>query len=308
MKVLVTGAGGFVGAAMVRHLRGLGHQATGTVRREARQGLIAVGDIGPTTDWRPILHEVEAVVHLANRAHVMTETETDPLAAFRRVNRGGSLRLAEQAAMAGVRRLVFVSSIKVNGEATRQGCPFTAGDTPAPEDAYGLSKLEAEQGLWELSARTGLEVVVVRPPLIHGPGVKGNLRTLMRVVAKGLPLPLGLVDNRRSLIGLDNLVDLLTLCLDAPAASGRVWLARDGEDLSTPELIRRMGKALERPARLLPVPPVLLRWAGTLTGRSAAVGRLLGSLQVDDSATRAELGWSPPFGIDLGLAAMVRQA
>lgn len=305
MRILVTGADGFVGSAMVGHLRGLGHQVTGGVRRQAGSGLMAVGDIGPDTDWRPALQGAEAVVHLANRAHVMNETAADPLTVFRHVNRDGTLRLAEQAAAAGVRRLVFVSSIKVNGESTAPDRPFTAADIPAPEDAYGLSKAEAERGLLDL---TGLEVVVVRPPLIHGPGVKGNLRTLMRMVAKGLPLPLGLVDNRRSLIGLDNLVDLLTLCLDAPGASGRIWLARDGEDLSTPELIRRMARALGRPARLLPVPPVLLRLAGGLTGKGAAVGRLLGSLQVDDSATRTELGWTPPLGIDEGLAAMARQA
>ncbi|MBI3445978.1 MAG: SDR family oxidoreductase [Magnetospirillum sp.] len=303
MKILVTGAGGFVGAALLRGLRRQDDEVTGSVRRDCGPGLVPVGDIGPDTDWRPALHGVETVIHLANRAHVMDESEADPLAVFRRVNRDGTLRLAEQAVAAGVRRLVFVSSIKVNGEATH-GAPFTATGQPAPEDAYGLSKLEAERGLAAIAARTGLEVVVVRPPLIYGPGVKGNLRTLMNVVGKGMPLPLGLVDNRRSLIGLGNLVDLLGLCARAPQAAGRVWLARDGEDLSTPELIRRMGRALGRPARLLPVPPVLLRLAGRLTGKSAAVGRLLGSLRVDDAATRAELGWTPPESVDEGLAAM----
>ena len=301
MKILVTGANGFVGAALCRHLAARGDEVVKAVR-SGGDGVV-VGDIGPDTDWRPALEGVEVVIHLANRAHVMDETAADPLAVFRRVNRDGSLRLAEQAAACGVRRLVFVSSIKVNGEATK-GRPFTAANPPAPEDAYGVSKLEAEQGLFALSARTGLEVVVVRPPLIHGPGVKGNLRTLMKAVGNGLPLPLGLVDNRRSLIGLGNLVDLLGLCARSPQAAGRVWLARDGEDLSTPELIRRMGRALGRPARLLPVPPILLRLAGAITGRGAAVSRLLGSLEVDDGATRADLGWVPPNSVDDGLAAM----
>lgn len=307
MKVLVTGANGFVGTALLDHLRGRGDQVIGAVRCGQGPGVVAVGDIGPDTDWRPALAGVETIVHLANRAHVMSETETDPLAVFRRVNRDGSLRLARQAVEFGVRRLVFVSSIKVNGEATRPGRPFTATDTPAPEDAYGVSKLEAERGLSELAAQTGLELVVVRPPLVHGPGVKGNLRTLMTAIARGMPLPLGQVDNRRSLVGLGNLCDLLSLCARSPDATGQTFLSSDGEDLSSPELARRLGRALGCSPRLLPIPPVLLRLAGRITGRSAAVGRLLGSLQVDASATRDILGWSPPFTLDEGLAAMAKR-
>lgn len=298
MKILVTGAGGFIGSALMEVLRRRGDEVIGAGRRN-------VGEIGPDTDWSPVLAGAETVIHLANRAHVMKETGGDPESLFRRVNVEGSVRLAEQAAAAGVKRLVFVSSIKVNGEETR-GRPFTDADIPAPEDAYGRSKWEAEQRLAALAARAGLELVAVRPPLVYGSRVKGNLRTLMNVVARGVPLPLGLVDNRRSLIGLGNFCDALALMARHPAAPG-TWLVKDDEDLSTPDLIRRMGRALGRPARLLPFPPALLRLAGRLTGRSAAVGRVLGSLQVDDSVTRAVLGWVPPMTVDEGLAAMTAE-
>ncbi|ARJ66574.1 NAD-dependent dehydratase [Magnetospirillum sp. ME-1] len=305
MKILVTGATGFVGAALIRHLRQQGDEVVGAVRRSTDPGMVAVGDIGPGTDWLPALAGVETVIHLANRAHVMTETEADPEAAFMAVNRDGSLRLAHQAVEAGVRRLVFVSSIKVNGEATF-GRGFTAADPPAPEDAYGRSKLEAERGLADIAVASGLELVVVRPPLLHGPGVKGNLRSLMRAVDKGIPLPFGLVRNQRSLLGMDNLVNLLSLCARSERAAGGIWLATDGEDVSSAELVRRLAAVLGRPARLLPVPPALLRLAGRLTGRGAAVERLLGSLQVDDSETRRVLGWAPPKTLSQGLADMAR--
>ncbi|EME69134.1 NAD-dependent epimerase/dehydratase [Paramagnetospirillum caucaseum] len=298
MRILVTGAGGFVGSALVEELRRRGDEVIGAGRRE-------VGEIGPETDWRPLLAGAETVIHLANRAHVMTETGGDPEALFHRINVEGSVGLAEQAAAAGARRLVFVSSIKANGEETHAEA-FTNTSQPAPWDAYGRSKWEAEQRLAAHCARTGLELVVVRPPLIYGPRVKGNLRTLMNVVAKGIPLPLALVENRRSLIGLGNFCDVLALMARHPAAPG-TWLVRDDEDLSTPELIRRMARALGRPPRLLPFPPALLRLAGRLTGRSAAVGRVLGSLQVDDRATRAALGWTPPMSVDEGLTAMAAE-
>jgi nucleoside-diphosphate-sugar epimerase len=291
MRILVTGAGGFVGSALVEVLRHRGDEVAGAGRRN-------VGEIGPETDWNPMLAGVETVIHLANRAHVMKETGNDPEALFHRINVEGSVRLAEQAAAASVRRLVYVSSIKANGEETH-GEAFTNTSQPAPWDAYGRSKWEAEQRLAALSVRTGLELVVVRPPLIYGPRVKGNLRTLMNVVARGIPLPFALVENRRSLIGLGNFCDALALMARHPAAPG-TWLVKDDEDLSTPELIRRMARALGRQPRLLPFPPALLR----LAGRSAAMGRVLGSLQVEDSATRAALGWTPPMSVDEGLAAM----
>jgi nucleoside-diphosphate-sugar epimerase len=231
----------------------------------------------------------------------MREKSADPLAEFRRVNAAGTRRLAESAAQAGVRRFVYVSSIKVNGERTGNR-PFTEADPPGPEDAYAQSKYEAEMALREIAARTGMEVVIVRPPLVYGPGVKGNFRTLLRVVRMGLPLPLASCDNRRSLVGLSNLADLLALCVTHPAAAGETFLAADGEDLSTPELLRRTGRALGRPARLFPVPPALLRAGARMFGRAGAGERLCGSLQVDISRARRILGWNPPSTVDEELA------
>ncbi|MGE5478754.1 MAG: NAD-dependent epimerase/dehydratase family protein [Bacteroidales bacterium] len=306
MKVLVTGASGFVGAAMCRRLLAGGHKVVAAVRRddaflplevEARR----VAELGPATDWRPALAGCDAVIHLAARAHVMKDRAADPLALFRRVNVDGTLRLAEQAVAAGIGRFVFVSSIKVNGEATPPDRPFHGDDAPAPQDAYGLSKAEAEAGLAGLATRTGLSLAVLRPPLVHGPGVKGNLAALLKGLALGMPLPLGAIRNRRSLVGVGNLADALAFLVERDV-QGR-FLVRDDEDVSTPELIRRLAAHLGRPACLLPVPPALLRLAGRLTGKAAAVERLTGSLVVDDAPLRA-LGWVAPFTLDQGLAAM----
>lgn len=203
---------------------------------------------------------------------------------------------------------MYLSSIKVNGERTALGVPFSFSDTPAPEDAYGTSKWEAEQALWDISARTGLEVVVVRPPLVYGPGVKGNLARLLKLVRSGLPLPLGAVQNKRSLIGLNNLVDLLIRCVDHPAAAGRTFLVADGEDLSTPDLLRHMAAAMGRSARLVPVPVPLLRLAGSALGKRAEIDRLVGSLQIDSSHTRRVLGWTPPVSVEEGIRRMVQGA
>lgn len=306
-EIAVTGAAGFVGGALLAALAGAGRSMRPLVR-VAREGqavrgvpAVAVGDIGQDTDWSAALTGVDCLVHCAARVHVMAETVADPLAAFRAVNVAGTRRLAEQAAAAGVRRLVFVSSIKVNGERTAPGAPFLVSDPPVPEDAYAISKWEAEQALRRVAAATGLEVVVVRAPLVYGPGAGGNFARLLRLVARGVPLPLGAVDNRRSMLALDNLVDLLIHCVDHPAAAGKTFLAADGEDLSTPELIRRLAAALGRPARLLPVPPALLRLGGRLLGRAAEMERLLGSLQVDISHMRETLQWQPPVSVDEGL-------
>jgi nucleoside-diphosphate-sugar epimerase len=224
------------------------------------------------------------------------------------VNVDGSRRLAEQAAAAGVRRLVYLSSIKVNGEQTVLRAPFLCSDTPAPQDAYGVSKWEAEQALWEVSAKTGLEVVVVRPPLVYGPGVKGNLARLLKLVRLGLPLPFSAVQNKRSLIGLDDLVDLLIRCVDHPAAAGQTFLVSDGEDLSTPDLLRHMAAAMNRSPRLFPVPVSLVRLAGSALGKRAEIDRLVGSLQIDSSHTRQVLGWIPPVSVEEGIRRMVQGA
>lgn len=263
---------------------------------------VAVGCIGPQTDWRRSLEGVETVIHCAARVHMLADRASDPLTAYREVNRDGTLNLARQAAEAGARRLVFVSSIKVNGEETQPGAPFTAGDVPRPLDGYGISKDEAEAGLRALAATTGLEVVIVRPPLVYGPGVKANFAGMMRVLARGLPLPLGRATrNRRSLVGIDNLVDLLIACADSPAAAGQTFLVSDGEDLSTAALLRRLAAAIGRPARLLPVPVTLLEAGAALLGKRQVAKRLLGSLQVDISETRRILGWTPPLTVDQAL-------
>lgn len=251
--------------------------------------------------WTQALQGIDVVIHCAARVHVMDEQACDPLAEFRAVNVEATRHLAQQAAAVGVRRFVFVSSIKVNGEETVPGRPFTADAEPQPQDPYGQSKLEAEQALFEIARQTGLEIVVVRPPLVYGPGVKANFASLMRALQRRLPLPFGSIDNRRSLVARDNLVDLLLLCSRHPAAAGQVFLVSDGEDLSTAQLCRGLSRALGVRPRLLPVPVALLRLLGVLSGRRQQVQRLLGSLQVDITATRSRLGWIPPVSVEQGL-------
>lgn len=314
--VVVTGAAGFIGRALVERLLAGGVPTVAAVRRPPPRSasvhpptggqMVAVGDLGPHTDWRGPLAGVDCVVHLAARVHVMHERAADPLAEFRRVNVDGTLALARQAAAAGVRRFIFVSSIKVNGEGTAPGRPFAADDVPAPADAYGISKLEAERSLLALAAETGMQIVIIRPVLVYGPGVKANFRSMMSWLNKGVPLPLGAIDNRRSLVALDNLVDLIVTCMNHPAAAGQVFLASDGEDLSTTELLRRMGTALGRPARLLPVPAAWLDGAARLLGKGAITQRLCGSLQVDIEKTRGMLGWTPPVTVDEALRETAR--
>jgi nucleoside-diphosphate-sugar epimerase len=306
--ILITGVTGFVGGALVKRLMAGG--ACGGVVASLRRldaslpdgvKLVQVGDLLPTTDWSMALQQVDAVVHCAARVHVMQDSANNPLEAYRHVNVQGTLNLAQQAAQAGARRFVFVSSIKVNGEATLPGKPFRADDEPAPLDPYGLSKMEAEQGLREFSAQTGMEVVIVRPPLVYGPGVKANFASMMRWLAKGVPLPLGAIHNTRSMVALDNLVDCLVTCLKHPAAAGQTFLVSDGEDVSTSQLLRRTAHAMGKPARLLPVPAVFLQWGASLLGKGDVAQRLCGSLQVDISKTRQLLGWSPPLTLDQGL-------
>jgi nucleoside-diphosphate-sugar epimerase len=261
---------------------------------------VSIGNIGADTDWTQALVGVSSVVHLAGRAHTLRETCPDPISLFRSVNREGTLRLARMAAEAGVRRFVFVSSIGVNGNQTKNGL-YTELDEPKPHDLYAISKYEAEQGLHEISALTGMQFVIVRPTLVYGPDAPGNFRKLLHLVEKGLPLPFGTVNNRRSLLYLGNLVDALALCLTHPSAANQIYLVSDGEDVSTPELIRLLAMQLGKRAHLLPVPPRLLELAGKLVGKSAAVQRLLGSLAVDSGKIRRELGWRPPYSLDEGL-------
>lgn len=306
MKVLVTGANGFVGQATTSVLAASGHEVVRAVRYAGTVG-VSVGEIGPLTDWSNALNSCDTVVHLAARVHVMNDLTIDPLATFREVNTIGTLNLANQAAAAGVRRFVFVSSIKVNGEQTGVGQFFRAGDIPHPEDPYGVSKRDAEDGLREIAAHTGMDVVVIRPPLVYGPGVKGNFATMMRWLKRGFPLPLGSVnENRRSLVALDNLVDLIMTCIEHSAAANQTFLVSDGEDLSTADLLRRLGAAMGKPSWLLSVSPGLLMTGATMLGKGDIAQRLLGNLQVDISHTRQILSWTPPIGVDEGLRRAVR--
>jgi nucleoside-diphosphate-sugar epimerase len=316
MRILVTGASGFVGMPTCAALVQRGVAVRAASRRQGggktlSQGVepVCVGEAGPDTDWRPALSGVEAVAHLAARVHVMDEKSADPLGEFRRVNVEGTANLARQAAVAGVKRFVFVSSIKVNGESTEPGCPFTADDAPAPEDSYGISKHEAEQALGEIARRTDMEIVIIRPPLVYGPSVKANFKVMMDWLARGLPLPLGAVThNRRSLLALDNLTDLIVTCLEHPAAANQIFLASDGEDLSTADLVRRMGEAMGRPARLFYVPDTFLKSGAALLGRRSVYQRLCASLQADIGKTRRLLGWTPPLSVEKGLRRAVQGA
>jgi nucleoside-diphosphate-sugar epimerase len=308
-RVLVTGGSGFVGAEVCRALSARGWRLRLALRRE-RPGLpegerVLVGEIGPATDWGAALEGVDAVVHLAARVHVLRETAEDPNHAFALVNTLGTERLARAAAAAGVRRLVYASSIKVNGEST-QGRPFCELDPPAPQDAYARSKAAAELALAAVAAESGLEVAVVRPPLVYGPGVGGNLALILRAIGLGLPLPLGSIRNRRSLVGVWGLAELLASCAEHPAAAGETFLAADRPDLSTPELVRHLAAGLGRPARLWPVPPGLLLALGTALGRRAELERLCGSLEVDSGKARRLLGWAPALSLEEGLRRTAR--
>jgi nucleoside-diphosphate-sugar epimerase len=304
VRILLTGTTGFVGTALLGRLLGDGRWAVrAALRREtdplpAAAERVQVTDLAPDTPWATALDGVDTVVHLAARVHVMHDQAGDPLADFRRVNVAGTQQLARQAAAAGVRRFVYLSSIKVNGEETLPGRPFEPDDPAHPMDPYGISKHEAELGLRELESDTGMQVVVVRPPLVYGPGVKANFRALMQAVARGVPLPLGAIDNRRSLVALDNLVDFIVACVEHPAAAGQTFLVSDGVDLSTPNLVRHIAHAMHRPARLVPVPMGLLGALAALTGKRAAMHRLCSSLEVDISKSRRLLGWAPPLSLD----------
>lgn len=303
MKVLVTGASGFLGAQLFDQLKSGGvYQVVGAVHRKS--GFLAPyvhGDLLHETTWNMVLQGVSAVIHCAARVHVMGDQSSDPLAEFRKVNVEGTLNLARKAAVAGVRRFIFISSIKVNGESTILGVPYQADAQVAPTDSYGISKMEAELGLRALAAETGMEVVIIRPPLVYGPGVKANFFNMMRWLHKGVPLPFGAINNRRSLVGLENLVDLIMNCIEHPAAANQTFLVSDGEDLSTTELLRRMGVALGKPVHLLPVPSRLLEVGAAILGKQALAQRLCGSLQVDISKTHELLSWSPPVGVDEAL-------
>jgi nucleoside-diphosphate-sugar epimerase len=264
---------------------------------------VVVGEIDADTDWSAALRGVDVVIHLAARTHVMRDTVPDPLAEYRRINVLATQALANAAGDAGVRRFIFLSSIKVNGEKTGER-PFTERDVPRPEDDYGVSKWETEQAMQQIAAAFRMEVVILRAPLLYGPGVKGNFLKLIRAIDRELAFPLGSIRNRRSLLYVGNLIEAIILCLDQPAAAGKTYLLADDEDVSTPDLVRAIAVALGKSARLVSISPVVLKIAGVIFNRSAAMSRLLGSLQIDSSRIRDELGWRPRYGMAEGLREM----
>lgn len=300
-QTLITGAGGFVGSALVEAMQGMAlrrvlrHRST-----HALTGDIVIDDIGPDTDWGAALGGIDCVVHLAARTHVIEERAKDSLAQYRRINAEATRNLAEQAAASGVRRFVFLSSIKVNGEST-PGLPFTDSDVPTPEDAYGISKHEAEQALLSIAEHSGMEAVILRPPLVYGPGVKGNFLRLLQLIGHGVPLPLASIRNQRSLIHVSNLADAIIACTNSPAAAGHAWLVSDSLGISTPALIRKLAEGMRRPARLLPCPTALLKIGAAFFDQGASLARLTGSLTVDASGIRNALGWRPRIPLDQGL-------
>ena len=310
-KVLVTGASGWIGSALMTRLIEDGYDTLGAVRDATRPNhhYHTIDEIDASTDWSAPLHNVDYVVHLAARVHVMKEYSSDPLNEFRRTNVEGTLNLAQQAAAAGVCRFVFMSSIKVNGETTALGKPFYADDVPAPTDPYGVSKAEAEYKLLQLAQTTGMEVVIIRPPLVYGPNAKGNFADLLRWVNRGLPLPLGsLTENRRSLISMDNLLDLTIICLSHPAARNKTFLASDDEDVSTVELLQKVAAVSGQAISLYQIPMFILRLMARVCGKSNQLQRLSESLQVDISETKTSLDWRPQQTLMQGLIKAVSSA
>jgi nucleoside-diphosphate-sugar epimerase len=308
--ILVTGTTGFIGKHFSEFLLGEGRQVRFAVRDKSRiktplvtKHAVEVGEVDSSTSWRGVLRDVKTVVHLAARAHILRENVSDPLAEFRRVNVDGTYHLARQAIDAGVRRFVFISSIGVNGNLST--VPFTEEDSPNPQELYALSKLEAEERLQDLASESSMEITIVRPPLVCGPNAPGNFGNLLHWVSKGTPLPLGAIHNRRSLVMLDNLLDFILTCIDHPAAANQTFLVADGEDISTTELLHRVGVAMGKPARLIPVPMRLLTAGAMILGKKAMAQRLCGSLQIDISKAREVLGWTPPVSLDVGLTRAV---
>lgn len=299
--ILVTGATGFVGQALTEQLGG---NVVASVRKRPSATLpgiphqIEIGNILPTTDWSEALHKVDVVVHLAARVHIMNEALDDPLYEFRKLNTRAALNLAKQAATAGIKRFIFISSVKVNGEVTKLEKPFKPSDKFRPNDPYGLSKYEAEQQLLLLAKKTGMEVVIIRPPLVYGPGVRANFSALMKWTNTRLPLPFGAINNKRSLVALDNLVNFIIHCIDHPKAANEIFLISDGEDVSTTELLQKVAKAFGKTSLLIPIPVSLMSLAARFIGKGDVANRLFGSLQVDSSKARDLLGWKPVITMD----------
>ena len=312
-KILVTGASGFVGQSLCKTLSKSGKSVIAAVRNHNSISvnknikLISVGDIAFKKNWKDSLADTDCIIHCAGAAHRMKNVRN--FDSYQSTNIDGTTHLTEQAVVSGVKRLVFLSTVKVNGENTDQGNAkekFLHQDNPNPQDLYSISKLEAEKVLWKYSAKTELEIVVIRLPLVYGYGVKGNLARLIKLVRSGIPIPLSLVKNQRSMIGIDNLVDLLVKCIDHPEASGKIFLASDGEDLSTPQLIKLIASSMGKKANLFPIPVYMLKFLASIFGRREEMNRLVGSLRVDNSYTKEILNWTPPVSVEEGIRRMVQ--
>lgn len=308
-SILLTGATGFLGQQLLKKLAEHQNLALRIAVRTSESQLFAPGisvfralDLSTQTNWTDAVEGCDVVIHAAARAHIMNEKAKNPLQEFRKINTEGTMNLAAQAAASGVKRFIFISSIKVNGESTSLNKPFVAEDLPNPQDPYAISKYEAEQGLQDLAAKTGMEVVIIRPPLIYGPGVKGNFQRMLFWLQKGLPLPLGAVKNNRSFVSIDNLNSLIMTCISNPRAANQVFLVSDDEDLSTTELLRRIGHLMNKPARLLPIPQILLSLAATVVGRKEIFERLCGSLELNINKTKDLLDWKPQVSVNEALA------
>jgi nucleoside-diphosphate-sugar epimerase len=315
-KICVTGANGFIGKSVCEILSKSHKSIRGIVRnKNLNKNLpniehLAIGDISHKTNWKNALEDVDCIIHCAGKAHVMNETKTDELKIYRSVNVDGTRQLAEQAAESGVRRLIFLSSVKVNGEDTNQNSKnkiFTHNDIPDPKNPYSISKYEAEKILWEVSLNSGLEVTIVRLPLVYGKNAKGNLERLIKLVKSQIPLPLSLIKNKRSMIGIDNLVNLLICCIDHPDAVGKTFLVSDGKDLSTPNLIKYIALSFGFRARLFPFPKFLLYFLAGIFGKQKEINRLIGSLVVDSNYVEKTLGWTPSISVEEGIRRMVRE-
>jgi len=307
MKILVTGANGFIGRALCERMKVDEYHVRGSIRDETQMTLlplgveaVQVGSICSETNWSKALDGIDRIVHLSARLHVLRENTVDPVAAFRKINVDGTKCLALQAVKAGVKRFVYLSTVKVNGEG--RSTPYNEEDLQKPQDDYSMSKWEAEKILSKIAEETGMEIVILRSPLVYGPRVKANFLRLLKVVERGIPLPLASVDNRRSLIYLGNLVDAIITCIKHPRATGQTYLVSDGEDVSTPELIRLISKAMGRKARLFSFPPSMLKTIGKITGRSAEIYRLIGTLCVECNKIRTMLGWDPPYTPEEGIS------
>lgn len=309
MRVAVIGASGFIGRAITRNLVSKGHHVIAYVREPtcfpSAVGLIYMKapELGANLNWNfQPEQEIDVMIHAAGRAYTTKDSSADSIKDFRMVNVVGTENLARHAAQLGIKRFIFLSSIKVNGEFTQEKKPFTADDIPAPQDLYGISKYEAENSLRQIAANSSMEVVIIRPPLVYGPGAKANFEWMMKWLTRNIPLPLAAItNNRRSLVALDNLVDLIETCLKHPAAANHTFLLSDGEDLSTADLLKRMGAAMGHPASLFYTPPGLLRLGAIALNKQHIYHRICGSLQLDMSKTRQMLSWIPPVSVDEGL-------